>query len=191
MLTFVLQGCNDVRRRYAAMPQDIDGAITRWRKASGAAHSNSLIMRPANAAKRRRVALSPGRRARAQDGAPDDDQFQMRKAAAFACGLWPGGLSRPLLRTSSGQREATLQGAMGKIVTLIIRVCASLFRIAQGRPQSGDPPGRNDFEGCRAHLIPPLDRFSPTMQGRKWLDPRFPLICCRVLPAHVVAAPDR
>ena len=29
-------------------------------------------------------------RARAQDGAPDDDQFQMRKAAAFSRGLWPG-----------------------------------------------------------------------------------------------------
>ena len=96
-----------------------------------------------------------------------------------------------MLCAPSGQSEATLEGAVGEIMTFVIRVCASLFRIAQGRPQSGDPPGRNDFEGCCAHLIPPLDRFSPTMQGRKWLDPRFPLICCRGLAAHAVAAPDR
>ena len=191
MLTFIPQRCNDVRRRYAAMPQDIDGAITRWRKASGAARSNSLIMRPADAAKRRRVALPPSRGATAQDGAPDDDQFQVRKAAAFSRGLWPGGPSRHMLRASSGQREATLEGAVGEIVTFIIRVRATLFRIAQGRPQSCDPPGRNDFEGCCAHLVPPLDRFSPTMQGRKWLHPRFPLNCCRVLPAIAVAAADR
>ena len=183
MLTFIPQGCNDVRRRYAAMPQDIDGAITRWRKASGATRSNSLIMCPADAAKRRRVALPPSRRATAQDGAPDDDQFLVRKLRPFRVVF---GLEidlgtfcvRP--RASAKRRW---RARWEKIMTFIIRVCASLFRIAQGRPQSGDPPGRNDFEGCCAHLIPPLDRFSPTMQGRKWLDPRFPLICCRVLPA--------
>ena len=95
------------------------------------------------------------------------------------------------LRAASGKHEATVKGAVGKIVTLIIRVGATLFRIAQGHPQSWDPPGRNGFEGCRVHLIPPLDRFSPTMQGQKWLDPRFPLNCCRVPPADVVAAADR
>jgi hypothetical protein len=72
-----------------------------------------------------------------------------------------------MLRAPSGQSEATLKGAMGKIVTLIIRVCATLFRIAQGRPQSCDPPGRNDFEGCCVHLVPPLNRFSPTLQVQK------------------------
>src|SRR4051812_30431261 len=102
------------------MPQHIRGAIARWHKASGAACRNSLIMRRANAAKRRGVALPPSRRATAQDGSPDDDQFQVRKAAAFARGLWPGGPFRPLLRASSGQSKATLQGAVGEIVTFII-----------------------------------------------------------------------
>jgi len=55
-----------------------------------------------------------------------------------------------------GQREATLQGAVGEIVTFIIRVRATQFRIAQGCPQSCDSPSRNDFEGCCAHLVPPL-----------------------------------
>jgi hypothetical protein len=190
-LTFASQRRNDVRRWYAAMPQDIHGAITRWRKAGGAARDNRLIMRPADAAKRRLVALPPSRGANAQDSPPDDDQFQVRKAAAFACGLRPGSQSRRMLRALSGQSEATLEGAVGEIVTLIIRTRATLFRIAQGRPQPCNPPGRNDFERCSVHLVPPLDRFSPTMQGRKWLHRRFPLICCRVLPAIAVAAGDR
>jgi hypothetical protein len=67
----------------------------------------------------------------------------------------------------SGQREATLKGAMGKIVPLIIQVRATLFRIAQGRPQPCNPPGRNGFEGCCVHLVPPLIRFSPTLQVQK------------------------
>jgi hypothetical protein len=188
---FSSQRRNEVRRWYTAMPQHIHGAIAWWRKASCAAGSNSLIMRPANAAKRCRVALPPSRGATAQDGAPDDDHFQVRKAAAFACGLLPGSQSRRMLRALSGQSEATLEGAVGEIVTLIIRTRATLFRIAQGRPQPCNPPGRNDFERCSVHLVLPLDRFSPTMQGRKWLHRRFPLICCRTPPAIAVAAADR
>ena len=188
---FSSQRRNDVRRWYAAMPQNIDGAIARWSNASGVARSNRLLMRPANAAKRRLFALPPSRGANAQDGAPDDDQFQVWKAAAFPRGLWPGGPFRPMLRALSGQSEATLKGAMGKIVTFIIRVCATLFRITQGRPQPCNPPGRDDFERCSVHLVLPLDRFSPTMQGRKWLHRRFPLICCRTPPAIAVAAVDR
>jgi len=177
---------NDIRRWYATMPQDIDGAIARWRRASGAALRNRLTMRPANAAKRRRVALRPGRGAKAPDGAPDDDQFQVRKVAAFSCRLWPGSPSRHIRRASSGKCEATLKGTVGEIVALIIRVSATLFRIVQGGPQSCDAPGRNDFEGCRVHLVPPLDRCSPTMQGRKWLYPEVPLNYRQVLPARCV-----
>ena len=165
------------------MPQDIDGAIARGCKASGAALRNRLTMRPANAAKRRRVALPPSRGAKAPDGPPDDDQFQVRKVAAFSCRLWPGSPSRHIRRACSGKCEATLKGTVGEIVALIIRVSATLFRIVQGGPQSCDAPGRNDFEGCRVHLVPPLDRCSPTMQGRKWLYPEVPLNCCQVLPA--------
>src|SRR5829696_2586728 len=160
ILIFTSQRRNDIRRWYATMPQDINGAIARWRKASGAARSNRLIMCPANAAKRHRVALPPSRGAKAQDRPPDDDQFQVRKAAAFSGGLWPGDPSPHILRASSGQCEATLEGAVGEIMTLIIRVCATLFRIAQGRSQSCDPPGRNDFEGRSVHLVPPVDRCS-------------------------------
>lgn len=151
-------------RWYAAVPQNIDGAIARWRKASGLARLNSLIMRPANAAKRRSVALPPGRGATAQDGSPDDDQLQVRKAAAFACGLWSGSRARRILRASSAQCKATLEGAVGEIMTLIIRIGTPLFRIAQGGPQSCDPPSRNDLEGRCVHVFPPLDRRSRTMQ---------------------------
>ena len=124
------QGRNDGRRRHTAMPQDVDGTIARWREAGGAASGHSLIMRPANGAKRRRVAPPPGRGATAQDSAPDDDQLQMRKAAAFACGLRPGSQSRHILRAVSGKHEATAKSAVGEIMTLIIRICAMLFGIA-------------------------------------------------------------
>ena len=148
----------------AVVPQDIDGAIARWRQASGLARRNSLIMRPANAAKRRLVTLLPSRGATAQDSAPDDDVFQVRKPAAFACGLWSGGESRPMLHASSRQSEATLEGAVGEIMTLIIQICTALFGIAQGRPQSCDPPSRNGFEGRSVHLFSPFDRCSPAVQ---------------------------
>ncbi|WP_262272519.1 hypothetical protein [Microvirga yunnanensis] len=72
-----------------------------------------------------------------------------------------------MLRASSGQSEATLEGAVEKIVPLIIRVRTTLLRIAQGRPQPCDPPGRNDFERCSVHLVPRLNRFSPTLQVQK------------------------
>jgi hypothetical protein len=39
-----------------------------------------------------------------------------------------------MLCVSSGQCKATLKGAVEKIMTLIIWVCATLLRIAQGRP---------------------------------------------------------
>jgi hypothetical protein len=158
------QRCNDIRRWDAAVPQDIDGAIARWRKASGLARLNSLIMRPANAAKRRPVALPPSRGATAQDGAPDDDQLQVRKAAAFACGLWSGSRARHILQASSAQCKATLEGAVGEIMTPILRIGTPLFSIAQGRPQSCDPPSRNDFEGRSVHVFPPLDRRSVPSQ---------------------------
>ena len=116
------------------MPQDIDGAIARWRKASCLARRNSLIMRPAYAAKRRPVALPPIRGATAQDSAPDEDQLQVWKAVAFACGLWSESRARRILQASSCQREATLEGAVEEIVAVIIRVCATLLRIAQSRP---------------------------------------------------------
>src|SRR6478735_11453318 len=107
----ISQRRHNVGRWQAAMPQDIDGAIARGCKASGAALRNRLIMRPANAAKRRRVALRPSRGATAPDGAPDDDQFKVRKVAAFSCCLWPGSPSRHILRACSGKCEATLKGA--------------------------------------------------------------------------------
>ena len=151
------------------MPQDIDGAIARRRQASGLARLNSLIMRPTNAAKRRPVTLPPSRGATAQDSAPDDDLFQVRKPATFACGLWSESRARHILHLSSAQCKAKLEGAVEEIVAVIIRICATLLRIAQGRPQSCNPPGRNGFEWCSIHLIPPSDCFSPTMQ-----DPEFP-----------------
>ena len=116
------------------MPQDIHGAIARWRQASRAARRNSLIMRSAYAAKRCPVALPPIRGATAQDGAPDDDQLQVRKAVAFACGLWSGGQTRHILRAPSRQCEATLEGTVREIVTLIVRICTTLFGIAQSYP---------------------------------------------------------
>jgi hypothetical protein len=122
ILTFALQRRNDLRRRYAAMPQLIDGAIARWRKPGGAARSNGLIMRSSNAAKWHRVALPPGRGATAQDGPPDDDQFQVRKAAAFSRGPWPESSYWAMPCAPTSQSEATLQGAVGEIMTFIIRV---------------------------------------------------------------------
>ncbi len=121
-------------------------------------------MRPANAAKRRPVALLPSRGATAQDSAPDDDLFQVRKPAAFACGLWSGSRARHILRASSCQREATLEGTVVEIMTLIIRICTTQLRIAQSRSQPCYPLGRNGFEGSSVHLFPPLDRFSPAIQ---------------------------
>jgi hypothetical protein len=56
---FTSERRNGICWRYAAMPQNIDGAIAWWRKASGAATGNRLIMRLADAAKRRRIALPP------------------------------------------------------------------------------------------------------------------------------------
>jgi hypothetical protein len=53
---------------------------------------------------------------------------------------------------------------VAEIMTLIIRICTALFGLAQGRPQSCDPPGRNDFEGRSVHLFPPFDRCSPAVQ---------------------------
>jgi hypothetical protein len=153
------------------MPEDIDGAITRWRKTCSAAGRNGLIMRPANAARRCAVALPPSRRATAQDGSPDDDQFQVRKAAAFACGLWPGGLPGHILRTSSRTCEAPLESTVGEIVACVIGTRATLLRIAQGRPQPCDPPGWNDLKGCSVHCFSPLNPLAPTMQGPKWLNP--------------------
>ncbi len=105
ILTFASQRCNDVRRWYAAMPQDIDGAIARWRKASGLARRNSLIVRPANAAKRRRVALLPSQRTTAQDGPPDDDLFQVRKASAFPRGLGLEAHSGPCVARSRAKAK--------------------------------------------------------------------------------------
>jgi hypothetical protein len=105
ILTLASQRCNGVRRRYAAMPQDIDGAVARWRKASGLARRNSLIMRPANTAKRRRVALLPCQRVTAQDSAPDDDKFQVRKASAFPCGLGLEARSGPCVARSRAKAK--------------------------------------------------------------------------------------
>jgi hypothetical protein len=102
-----MQRRSDVHWWHTAVPQDIDGAIARWRKASSPAPSNSLIMRPADAAERRPVALPPSRGATAQDSAPDDDLFQVRKVAAFACGL---GLKAGLgLRPSAPRAEDSLR----------------------------------------------------------------------------------
>jgi hypothetical protein len=190
-LTLALQRCNDICRWHAPMPQNIDGAVARWCKAGGTARSNGLIMRPANAANRRFVALPPSRRATAQDSPPEDHQLQVRKAAAFSGGLWPGGQSRHMLRASSGTCKATLKGAVGEIVTLIIQVRATLFRIAQGHPQACDPPGRNGFERCSVHFLPDLDCFSPTIHdGRKRRHPEFLLSCRRVHPVNAWAAAD-
>ncbi len=166
------------------MPQDRDGTIARRCKASSTAGSNSLIMRPADAAKRRPVALPPSRGTTAQDGAPDDDQLQVRKAAAFACGFWSGSRARHILRASSGQCEATLQGAVAEVVTLIIRIGTTLFRIVQGRPQPCDPPSRNDLEGCSVHLIPPLDRCSLYHAGAELASSR---VSAQPLPGSSVA----
>jgi len=165
------------------MPQDIDGAIARWRKANCLARRNGLIMRPANAAKRRLVALLPSRGATAQDSTPDDDVFQVRKPAAFGCGLRPGSRAQHILRAFSGKHEATLESAVVEVVAVIIRICTTLFGIAQGRPQACDPPGWNGFEGRSVHLFPPADRCSRTIQGRNWPHPEFPLNCCRAYPA--------
>ena len=116
------------------MPQDMNGAIARRRKASGAAGSNSLIVRSADAAEWHLIAPPPGRGATTHDSAPDDDQLQMRKAAAFARGLRLGSRSRHSLRAVSGKHEATAKSAVGEIVTLIIRICATLLRITQSHP---------------------------------------------------------
>ncbi len=78
-----------------------------------------------------------------------------------------------MLCAFSGQGEATLKGTVGQIATLIIPVCATLFRIAQGRSQPCDPPRRNDVERYTVHLIPSMDPSSPTMQSRKSLHSRF------------------
>ena len=90
-------------------------------------------------------------------------------------------------RASSSQSEAPLEGAMGEIVTLIIQVRAALLGIAQGCPQSCDPPGRYGFERFSAHLVSPLDCVSPTMRGQELSYPRFLLNCCRTLAAIAVA----
>ena len=125
------QGRNDGRRWHAAMPQDVDGTIARWREAGGAASGHSLLMRPANAAKRCRVPLLPSRGSMIQDGPPDDSLFQVRKAATFPGGLRFGRRFRRIDQAPSGGREAPLERAMNKIVALIIRVRATLFRVSQ------------------------------------------------------------
>jgi hypothetical protein len=125
---------SDIHRWCAPMPQDIDGAIARWGKASGLARRNSLIVRFANASKRHPVALAPSGGATAQYSAPDDHQLQVRKAAAFACGLRPRSRARHILHAPSRQCEATLEGAVVDIVTVIIRIRTTLLGIAQGCP---------------------------------------------------------
>ena len=190
MLTFVLQRSHDVRWRYPAMPQDIDGAITWWRKASGAAGSHSLIMRPAM--------LPNGAVSPCLQAVERTLRIARQMITSFRCGKQRPlrvvfGLEArfgPCFARRSGQSEATLKGAMGKIVTLIIQVRATLFRIAQGCPQSCDPPSRNRFEGCCVHLVPPLNRFAYPA-GAEMTRSQVPLNCCRVLPAIAVAAADR
>src|SRR5918998_592353 len=113
------------------MPQDVDGTIARWREASGAASGHSLIMRPANAAKRCRVPLLPSRGAMIQDGPPDDSLFQVRKAATFPGGLRFGRRFQRNDQAPSGERKAPLEGAMNKIVTPVVRIRATLFRVTQ------------------------------------------------------------
>ena len=125
------QGRNDGQRWHAAMPQDVDGTIARWREAGGAASGHSLIVRPANAAKRCRVTLLPSRGTMIQDGPPDDSLFQARKAATFPGGLRFRRRSRRIDQAPSGERKAPLEGAMNEIVALIIRARATLFRVTQ------------------------------------------------------------
>ena len=125
------QGRNDGRRWHAAMPQDVDGTIARWREAGGAASGHSLIMRPANAAKRCRVSLLPSRGALIQDGPPDESLFQVRKAATFPRGLRFGRWSRRNAQALSSEREAPLESTMNEIVPLIVQIRATLFRVTQ------------------------------------------------------------
>ena len=172
------------------MPQDIDGAIARGCKASGAALRNRLIMRPANAAKRRRVALRPSRGAKAPDGPPDDDQFQVRKVAAFSCRLWPGCPSRHIRRASSGKCEATLKGTVGEIVALIIRVaprCSASCKAALSRAmrQAGMISKGAAFISFRRWIGALLP-----CRGENGSIPRCPLTAARFCRQDALAAAD-
>ncbi len=137
------QGLFHIHGRYTAVPEHIDGAVSRRRNVQRGAFGGGQPMRLDDSAERGPVALPPVRRTDGEDRPPDRHPLRQGEVTALAGRLgraWRVGAVGSPERETAGERPVAQVGAS------IVGQPSPLLRIAERQTQPGDAPGRDGLE---------------------------------------------